>query len=259
MRPARAVLENQLKNIMKTPKHTSLLATLFLVLNLELAGGQGIILEHLGNADPVNEGFIHGGSGAVGPVTNDLGSVNAWSTIGNPGIVYYVYPLTSQDEAQLAGMDWVLSVTMRIVNPRANGLFVFLFEGSKSFNLSFNSDAQNNQSVVGQFQGQSFFLPAGTGSTYNNYQLRYDAVTDLASFWMNGIDVVNDLTGIMSANPSYLEWGSNPDGAIGQANWSEVSLYVVPEPSAMTLILLGSGVCIYVRTRNKKYSARSSQ
>jgi hypothetical protein len=55
---------------------------------------------------------------------------------------------------------------------------------------------------------------------------------------------------------------SSTDGSNWAASRSHIfqlGIYAtaVPEPSAISLILLGGGVLIYVRTRNKKHSAQA--
>jgi hypothetical protein len=61
---------------------------------------------------------------------------------------------------------------------------------------------------------------------------------------------LNNITGDFN----YAGWGiyfGEGQTVSVQANWNLVSLGIVPEPSTMSLILLGGGVLIYARHKRK--------
>src|SRR5690606_22983079 len=193
-------------------------------------------IQHLGNTDPVSEGFTFYGSGTVGPVTNDLG-MNAWFTTGSTS---YSYMFTSQEMALLKEMDWALSFTVRIVSPNANNGFVVSLNDTISFIGCSSFDP-----YVRFFAAHIYSLPTGTRSTYNNYQYRYEAAANIVILWVNGIDTginvhVNQFPNLRTFGG--FGWGGN--GAATQANWSEVTFSIIPEPSSATLFFLGGGVFI---------------
>jgi hypothetical protein len=102
-----------------------------------------VIFQHVGATDPTTEGFSLGGPGSVGPVINDLG-LNAWTTaVSGPNQnTFYGQSLTAQQIVQLAGADWVMSVTLRVVQPSSifgNNEAAF-DTGSDGINFFFGSE-----------------------------------------------------------------------------------------------------------------------
>lgn len=228
------------------------LATALLVLAIKQAAGQETsLLLHSGATDPTTEGFsFYSQGGLSGPVINDLG-MNAWmtATVAGGGPAYYAQILTPQQQAELAGASWDLSVTLRVVkSPDSVDTRVAFDLGSMAYWLSYSVNASGDPVV------DSYTL-TGAGSTYNNYQLIYDASTETASLWVNNVEVNSDQPGFAYNYPAQLSWGEENQGGPFQANWSSVSLEITPEPSAISLLFLGGGFLIYVRIRNKKRSA----
>jgi hypothetical protein len=91
--------------------------------------------------------------------------------------------------------------------------------------------------------GASYTL-AGSGSSYHNYQLRYNPTTNSASLFVDGVDRIDGYTGETNfVNPTIgLAWGANSGGQ-GNFNLAELQTSVasVPEPSSLALIaLMGS-------------------
>jgi hypothetical protein len=216
----------------------ALLATALLVLVTERAAGQAtILLQHSGATDPATEGFSYFGQRSLsGPVINDLG-MNAWMTAtgAGGGPAYYTQTLTPQQQAELGGASWDLSVTLRVVqSPPPADTYVQFDTGSMAYGMAFSINA-NGDPVV-----DSYTL-TGAGSTYNNYQLIYDASTETASLWVNNVEVNSDQPGFAYNYPAQLSWGEENQGGPYQANWNSVSLEITPEPSAISLLLLGGG------------------
>jgi len=240
---------------MKTHSYIFSLIATFVILATRLAHAQGVIIaQHSGFNNPTGEGFVQSGFGsshATG-ITNDLGA-NAWITPVSNSAIFYTGSISN-----ISGLNWILSVNDRIAtaNTSLGTFYVNITTGSSSFYFSFGSDGNGNQLV--SIGGTNFTLNGG--SVYNNYQLIYSSGTDTASFWINGIE---DISGIAAqtefgSSLAFLEWGGGYQSPANfQANWNLVSLSIVPEPSAMSLISLGTGVLIYVRTRNKRHSAQS--
>ncbi len=227
---------------------TSLVATL-LVMAAKPACGQGIVAQHFGYADPTTEGFSSSGQTNTGPVTGDLGE-NAWYTVGDSR---YYYVLTSQQQMEINDSNWTLSTVLRSVTPGSFGDFsIDLIIGFHVYilYLGTESDGDPAVSVSGSSLSPTFILN-NVGSSYNNYQLMYNASQGTASLWINGTDMLNNIVGgTTSLQYDELLWGGVQPPNV-QANWNLVSL-TVPEPSASWLLLLGGGVFLYVRTRKQR-------
>lgn len=237
---------------------------IFLIFATKLVHGQGVIIvQHSGYNNPTTEGFSSSGAGQVGGVTNDLG-YNAWTT-------HWAYDSSraySASIGNIADVDWILSVTVRIAATNATpGEFsAGVVTGASTapfFNLDFGADSNGNPLVAtGGASGYQYqYDVTGAGSTYNNYQLDYDAGTETASLWINGTEELSGIAGQFGPTSASFGWGGNSSfqtGGTSQANWNLVSLGIVPEPSALSLIALGSGVLIYVRIRNKRRSKQAS-
>ena len=239
---------------MKSHSNILLLVAVLSAFAVRLVHGQGtIIAQHFGFNNPTNEGFAlyahyQYASPPVSGIANDLG-YNAWVTGNWPyGLLY------SNNIGNVSSENWTLSVTVRVL-PTGTVPKIFFANvdtGSSQYGLGFGSDINGDQ-IVGI--GSTNFTLYG-GSTYNNYQLIYSSDTGTASLWINGTE---ELTGIVpqpDSSPASLEWGENDFQAPSQqANWNLISLEVTPEPSTVSLIILGGGALIYVRIRSKKLSA----
>ena len=117
-----------------------------------------------------------------------------------------------------------------------------------TYALYFGSASNGSQTV--EFIGGSVTLP---GSNYNNYQLKYDALTDTISLWINGAEYADNIyTNQHEPYPAVLSWESGYYGSQNAlANWSQVSLEITPEPSTVAVILLGSSVLLCFRHRHR--------
>ena len=215
--------------------------------------GQGVVvIQHSGAVDPVTEGW----SGFGGyPVANDLG-VNAWSTPGHNNLAFhYQYAFTPQQQAgQTDG--WVFSVNARVATANANpNYFNAVLMGAAYGNivLWFGSMANGDPLVnLNYGPGQSItntFTLAGAGMSYNLYQLIYNGSANGVSFWINGMAYATNVPA--PAGLSDLIWGGGGSPQYTRVNWNLVSFEIVPEPSAVALLFLGSGAVICLRLRKR--------
>ena len=219
------------------------------------AYGQGtIIAQHSGANDPTTEGFGSYGTGQAGGVINDLG-YNAWVTP-------WAYRSSRGYGASInniADVNWILSVTVRIATTNTDpGIFSAIVDTGASssplFSLQFGSDSSGNPIVeTGGSNGIQYnYTLTDAGSTYNNYQLVYDAGTETANLWVNGTEELSGIAGRFGPTSASFGWGGNSSyqtSGTSQANWSLVSLEITPEPSAISLLFLGGVFLIYVRNR----------
>ncbi len=229
---------------MKIDSKIVMLLAMLLAFAARLVHGQGtLIVQHSGDNNPTSEGFTFNESGLTGPITNDLG-VNAWSVVSANIIPWYNYSFTPQQQSNIEHSNWILSVTLKIVNPGSQTFKTTLATGTGLFNLWFGSEPDGDPEVnVGD---SGYFILTNAGSTYNNYQLMYDAETEEASFWINGTEMADNISGGSVSGNGHLSWGAVQQPNI-QANWNLVSLETIPEPSAWSLIVLDSGILICVR------------
>ena len=204
------------------------------------ASGQGVLYQHLGANDPANEGFTlstSGSGGTTGPILDDDG-VDAWATqVGSGGTLWYSRDL---DVALMSQNDWVLSLTLRVVEPGPyyNNSFVRVQMGSSGYNLWFSAQTDGDPIVrVGQFSTGPVYVLDGGGPGYHDYQLKYQTELGSAELWVDGVMQMNDIAPI-SLNGSALLWGENQAGP-SHVNWGMVSLQIVPEPSAVGLLFAG--------------------
>ena len=220
----------------------------------QLAAGQGtFIVGHSGSANPTNEGFslLSSGSPSLAPIMNDLG-YNAWSITNRSGadIAEYYQTLTPQQAAELSA-DWTLSLTLRVggpIDPAHSGILADFHTGSEYFLLYFGSLSNGDPAV--NFQSTQYVLN-GAGSGYHNYELKYDTATELATLWSDGSPWVTGIQGAASPNSASLYWGIGQRNSSSSyyANWNEVELLAVPEPSSAVVLLIGGGVLFYVRRK----------
>jgi hypothetical protein len=233
---------------MKT-RFTKLIAVTFLTLVFRPGFGQGVIIvQHSGSADPTAEGFSFASFGtmSVGP-----SGTNAWNTtVSSSSTIDYMYSLTPQQQSETIGVDWILSFNLQSLE---SGSGANAFVELNSFGVFVGSETNGDPFVDGTRSNPVFVLN-GSGDGYHNYQLVYTATTGDVALWIDGVEQISNFFPEPATGISQVEFG---EGQIGPAsdNWNLVSLEVVPEPSAISLIFLGSGVLIYVRTRNQKHSA----
>jgi hypothetical protein len=224
--------------------------TLAITLAVTLCHGQGtLITGHFGAADPTTEGFtlLRSGNPSLAPVTDDFG-LNAWS-IGldtDADIGRYSRLLSSQEQAALAA-GWTLSLTLRVLEPfglPTVGVFASLQTGTQSFPLVFLGAQPDGDPILRV--GNAQYTLEGAGAGYHNYQLTYDAQIGSAGLWVDGALLATGITG--SPNPTaQFSWGGGQHPGSAYANWNEVSLWAIPEPSALALLTLGGGGWLAVR------------
>jgi hypothetical protein len=216
--------------------------------------GQGVVvIQHSGATDPLTEGFS-GNSYGSGPITHDKG-YDAWSTSSYTNLgSTYTYNLTSPQRSQIADSSWSFSVNVRVTNTIAIGVFYAALEmGSEgSFSLVFGSDPSGDPFVVYGPPGTNGIQPSlaviGAGSSYNNYQLIWNPAMSTASLWVDGVERVSDVPGGSPSSVEEVLWGAGGGVGYEQANWNLVSLEIIPEPSTWSVLVLGGGLLIYLRT-----------
>ena len=219
--------------------------------------GQGtLIAGHFGDADPTTEGFtlLRSGNPSLAPVVDDLG-VKAWSIGLDTGADIGQYSQLLGDREQTAlGSGWILSLTLRIVEPFGTPTFG-IFAG---VNAAFRFGAQSDGDPILRV-GNSEYTLEGAGPGYHNYQLRYDPGLGVGSLWTDGTLLTTDIA-VWPGAPTELAWGGaqHPPGS-ACAHWNEVSLRAIPEPSTPALLVIGGALLVAVRRRRTGAKPASRQ
>jgi len=222
------------------------------------------VIAHNGSTDPTTEGFTPTvnsvGVSTTGPIPDDMG-LAAWSIAGsatNSQFGYQSGPLSASEQADIASQGFVLTLDARVlqglapaytdVNPVVIG-GALLDTGTTRWEMDLGLNSNGDTVVVlptsvdafgpgnsVQAHGPSFTL-AGSGSSYNTYQLVFNPVTQSANLFVDGIERLQDYTG----DPTFvlnrgLVWGALSGG---QGNFAFVQVASVPEPSAWSMIAVG--------------------
>ena len=229
-----------------------LFASSLVALALYSADGQGtVVIQHSGAADPTAEGFSLvslGSHASVRPVTGS--GFSAWNTtVSNVNNnITYSYLLTSQQRAETIGADWALSFTLEDLQPNTIGND---FINAGPVLIYVGSEVNGDPYIAVPGSGTNYILN-GAGSGYHNYQIFYDAVTASASLWVDGTEKISDYLHNFSIpnGVNEIQWGESQAGP-SSANWNLLSFEIVPEPSAVSLLFLGSGAVICLRLRRR--------
>ena len=237
---------------MKTHYRILFIATFGIILVKQALGQGSIIIQHSGAANPTTEGFTLAETDSyaiVGPVINDMG-MNAWNTTvsNNSPDFYYTYSLTPEQQSETVGVDWTLSFVLRdLESSAAPNAFI----GLTSFGMYIGLETNGDPFVDGPRDNPIYVLNGGGGG-YHNYQIVYTAATGTIALWIDGVERVSNFSAVsVPAGISQIEFGEG-QGGHDSDNWNLVSFEIVPEPPAASLIFLGGGVLIYVRTRIRR-------
>jgi hypothetical protein len=234
-------------------------------LNVQLAPG-AIVASHAGDTDPTTEGWTTFGPGSavvVGAV-NDGGTlawmVNDTSTATNTHL-FYRQPLTSSQASDADTNGWILSTTLRVLSStRPQDSFspsIYYYDGTTNWTVGFNVvsgdtvvqlvDGYNNfGNSVETTLGPTYTIPGN--SSYNRFELRFDPVSSTADLFVNGVERLSDYGGIPDGkffgppdNAPQLSWGTPSPTDSGHGNFQAITFAIIPEPSALALMLLSLG------------------
>lgn len=226
--------------------------------------GQGtLIARHLGANDPATEGFsLSRTPGAsLAPVAGGPAG-GAWS-IGLSSLseaALYSRVLTPQEQGLMSSVGWTLSLTLQVIPPYNSsifGMFAEIFTGSQHFLIDFGATSTGDPRVgVNLSPAYPEVTLTGAGPGYHNYQLRFDAATQDASLWVDGAERIDRITDPYSLGQRSVTWGGGQRGSpIINANWSEVTLSIVPEPSGVSLLMCGGLLLFWCRARRRPGAA----
>jgi hypothetical protein len=189
----------------------------------------------------VNEFGSLGGAGTVGAVTlnsgsllkpgNSPGNLTAASSVWNAGATYE-WQITSLTGT--AGTDWDLFTV-------TGGLDLFALSSSATFNLSLDSTGALAGFSDASEYTWTFAKAAGITGLSST-----DAGTDISSLF--NISATNFNVGTGPANGFKVVVGETSGG------YTSLNLTTVPEPSASSLMGIGLGALMIVRTFRRRQS-----
>jgi hypothetical protein len=197
--------------------------------------------EHVGTNDPKGaEGWTALGEvGSEFGAISDIGGVPAWfaddNSASGPSGAFYTHTPSPEQITQAASFGWKLSAWVRVVDvPDATGpnlasVIPFLFrDGSVSWQLHLGTEADGDP-IIELFTGESFTLQGG-GSGYHFYELVFDPLSGTADVFLNGIEVLSDLSPFAFASAPMVGWGNGSTMDTGQGNFNLVRFEVGTAP-----------------------------
>jgi hypothetical protein len=240
----------------------------------------GFIISHAGTTDPTTEGFVgqasNGAPSDFGPIANDL-NLPTWRIAGTAQASQYTYisgQFSASQKADIAQDGFTMTVVVRILaglapaydqsHPVLIGaadvnIGAIRYELDLGLNdigdtvaiLATNLDTKGPGSSTETF-GQSYTL-TGSGSSYNTFALVYDPVSQSADLLVNGVQQLGGYTGYTA---SFIKDDGLHFAAAsgGQADFSFVQVYSVPEPCSLALLGIGAlgAIGLGLRSRHVK-------
>ncbi len=206
-----------------------------------------IIIQHSGAVDPVTEGFTLSSAGNVqlGPVFEDLG-FNSWvihSRDHNEGASYHYFLTAGEQQAAMAfGIS--LSANMRFVEVSDYTRMSMEFQtGTRRFRLIVT--ATDNGTLLVSGDGIPAFSLETNALDYHHYSIAYEAASNTAALWIDGIEWATDIQGAQITFPAAtITFGASGE-SITYSHWNDVTLAIIPEPTTLPL-LLGLGALLFV-------------
>lgn len=214
-----------------------------------------VVILHNGNTDPTSQGWVDsGGSQTASPVTEmgvDAWSVDDSSTAGG-SFKAYLHQLSNAQISQAMSQGWTLSTRVRVVDVDDT----VDFSVSANFNadtinygFAFGSQADGDPIVMlptsfdGLVPDGLAFALEGSGGGYHQYDLVFDPDSNTADLFVDGIERISDYGGYtFVSGEERISWGAQQSNSIGHGNFNSVVFSVVPEPSAVLLVLTASMV-----------------
>jgi hypothetical protein len=246
---------------------TKLLVTVTLAL-LAAAGSAkaAIIGSHLGNANPVDEGWTYytfGGGVAVGGVSGDRGR-DAWYVDDNGSFVgaaaHYDRDATDEELNNAFNYGWRLDLRVRVADNSGGASVLAWFEDrlrGKVYPLMIIGE-EGVTGITVELGGNDHILPL-LSDDYHLYQL-ISPGGGIADLWVDGVQVLTGFSGIASSYPHSMGFGSGDSMNTGMGLYNEFRVQVgepqvnaVPEPHSLAaLMLIGLTVVAGRRWRGRR-------
>jgi hypothetical protein len=175
------------------------------------------------------------------------GGTSAWQVADQTGNNFYRFDsIDASDITAGNTYGWTLKAIVRMPTSSVTDLTVsprVLFaDGSNIWNMAFWVDSGKPavQVTHGSSTETYTLSSAADNSDFHTYELRYDPVSTKATLWIDGDDKITGLDGGSSA-PTQVFFGESASSADSArtTNYNLVEWSVVPEPSAVVLLLAG--------------------
>jgi hypothetical protein len=224
----------------------------FLLFNASHLQADTVIFQHLGDTDPVSEGWNlninSGGNISVGPITESGSGIDAWhvydtSTDLNTTGGYWQTP--SQEQLNQAALGWEYTVTVRTFDYSTGfypyTIFAGFYDKTKDWLMYFYQDSNGNQFVrlAGDSEDSSrTFEVTNNPSAYHTYSLRFNPIENNADLYVDGALAISDFAGRNTSGAAIIQWGAGASNATGKGHFSLVQLQVVRGPFVVWLPLV---------------------
>jgi hypothetical protein len=215
--------------------------------------GQPVVLQHYGDVNPIEEGWLRydsfSASIETGPI-DDAGTP-AWFVDDNAtgvGSVFYSAYLSADQTASAFARGWRLKLNLRTVDvPDASpwgSPFVEYRNGRFGYAIGFGTQPDGDPIVLLQNWGPLFLsqmhVVEGAGPGYHTYELVHHSGTDSAAVFVDGKFLSNyagRLDTLFVGGP-FLSWGAGLNQDTGQGNFNLVQFSIIPEPSTLAQFVL---------------------
>lgn len=213
------------------------------------------LISHSGSTNPVDEGWSASGTTSQGSPVTDAWRVNDNSTSAS---LLYVRTLTEAQTLDANTNGWVLSLTLQVNDINSAPNLARYADYSDMVNqvrwgMSFGSAANGDLIISLRGSAMSYTLTSGG---YHSFSLAYDPLVGTASLYIDGSSTAT-FTGYTGDNSAavtarHVRWGSASGASQGSADYRAVSFAVVPEPSTMGMLVLGTFALFRMRRMSRR-------
>jgi hypothetical protein len=238
-----------LRGLLKMRRLTQTLLAGLLVATLGDAAHAALIASHSGSTDPTTEGWILDSYGAYSVSGGADEEAHWYINDANSSKARYLYNLDSTILGDSSG--WTMTARVKVNSANwVDGAKLGVLDSTSWWQINLCADPTGYMGAYAWNSTHGFgsqLSPVNPSLAYHTYQIVYNAVGDAADYYMDGTFLGGALRS--SVPPGYgiyrAEWGDGSDGAIGadSSRWSFVSFetgqHVVPEPSMITLLVVG--------------------
>ena len=217
-----------------------------------------ILFSHVGDADPLSEGWsLLDGRDAVfvSAVPGTAWRIrDASSSIGSA--ILYSNALDMDDATRASQLGWRLTIEARFPdNAPANnfprGFSAAYDTGERVFSIDFWREADGDPTIALNARLAPEYTLEGVGdSVFNSYSLQYDPTSGLAHLSVNGGGTVATSSGdsrLGNPRPPRTFWGAGSDTYQGVGEFATVTFEIVPEPSTFLLSMAGVALTLVRR------------
>ncbi|MFA9478863.1 PEP-CTERM sorting domain-containing protein [Phycisphaerales bacterium AB-hyl4] len=208
-----------------------------------------VIHEHIGDENPVNEGFTMSSTGGVAAgeaVAVTVDGVDAWrirKTSTTAGTRTYNAPLTEEQRSEAFAEGFIIRANVRVHgnnnNLTGSPTVDFIATTGQRYAISFGNNTADNNKVIVSVNGTNYDTGL-SDAVFALYELKYNPVTEDANLYINGDLALSDLAPTTLMGFNRFHFGLNSSGAAGAGDFNLVQFEIIPEPASIALLGLGS-------------------